>query len=131
MKINPWYLLGAVGVATLLACGGNTQGSGNGGASPAPGGGPSGSYVEPAPTATAPEPEITLAEFDKVLKGMSYEQAVEIIGKHGTVSSEYQASDPQYSDKTYVWHGEGSFAEARFNFNGFNKLERKSQNGLK
>lgn len=65
-KLNPWYILGAVAVATLLACSGGTS-TDNG---PTP------------PPATTPG-EVTLAEFNGLKQGMTFDEVTALFGAPG------------------------------------------------
>ncbi len=67
-------------------------------------------------------PAPTLAEFNEVKKGMSYEEVVAIFGSHGEVSSD------EFGIITYKW-GFATTTASCFFKNG--KLIRKSEYGLK
>lgn len=106
---------------SLGACATNPKGNNSGASSPAP--------VAPV-TAVAPaEPEITLAEFDGIKKGMTYEQVVQIVGVNGEVMSSYDASDPKWSSKTYTFKGRNSYSTAMVSFTG-GVVDTKMQSGL-
>lgn len=85
--------------------------------------------AEPAPAPEAPPAEqITLAEFNSLTTGMTYEQAVATIGGPGTVMSETDVVGVH--TVLYTWEGVGGFganANAMFQDNG---LINKSQFGL-
>lgn len=88
----------------------------------------------PAPTNVQPKeepknkPTITLAEFQQVKNGMTYEEVVKIIGGQGTLQSE--AGDGKYKIEMYSWDGEGGFgANANVTFQG-GKVTAKAQIGL-
>ena len=86
----------------------------------------------PQPTAEPQKynpPKISLSEFNQLQDGISYEEAVEIIGSSGSLMSE--SSLGGISTKMYTWEGEGDIganANAMFQ-NG--KLISKAQYGLK
>lgn len=72
--------------------------------------------------------KISMEEFESLSTGITYEEAVAIIGGEGTLSS--QVDVVGYDTKLYTWEGEGSFgANANATFqNG--KLTSKAQFGL-
>lgn len=115
------------GGLALGACAVNPQGNNSGASSPPP------STATAAGTGEAkghaPEPEITLAEFDKIQKGMTYEQVVQIVGVNGEVSSSYEASDPKWSSKSYTFKGTDVFSSAMVTFTG-GVVDMKMQSGL-
>lgn len=116
----------------LGACAVNPKGNNTGASSPAPVA-PTNpvNSVDPGVSSLAPsEPEITLAEYDKIQKGMTYDQVVQIVGVNGEVTSSYDASDPKWSSKSYRFRGQDSFAVASVTFAG-GVVESKSQGGLK
>jgi hypothetical protein len=83
----------------------------------------------PTPEPAANSPRISLSEFNNISEGMTYEQAVKIIGSNGELMSE--SSVGGISTKMYTWKGEGSLganANAMFQ-NG--KLITKAQVGLR
>ncbi|PEN88562.1 hypothetical protein CN553_23450 [Bacillus cereus] len=60
---------------------------------------------------------------------MTYEEVVQIIGSEGEVTSESTVAD--YITKLYTWKGEGSLgANANITFQN-NKVQAKTQFGLK
>lgn len=73
---------------------------------------------------------ISKEEFDKLENGMSYEEAVEIIGVEGELISETGSKGDQFYTVMYQWDGESGFgANANAMFQG-GKLESKAQFGL-
>ncbi len=73
-------------------------------------------------------PKISKAEFEALKTGISYEEAVAIIGGEGELSSQVDVAG--YETKMYIWKGEGSIgANANVTFqNG--SLTSKAQFGL-
>lgn len=72
--------------------------------------------------------KITLAEFQELKTGMSYDDCVNIIGSYGTVSAEMTAFD--VTTTTMSFEGNASFSSATLTFqNG--KLTSKMQYNLK
>lgn len=87
---------------------------------------------EPAPAPKPKEepkkPTITLAEFQQIKNGMTYQEVVQIVGGEGTLQSE--AGDGKYKVEIYSWDGDGGFgANANVTFQG-GKVSAKSQIGL-
>jgi hypothetical protein len=116
-----WYGLAAAGAVVFLACANPTGAGNNSGA------------VSPAPATTAPiEPEITLAEFDQLQEGMTYDQVVTIVGVNGQVESEYKADKPEYSSKSYSFVGptKGFMTSNAYLYFTGGKLSTKMQHGL-
>ncbi|WP_324658948.1 DUF3862 domain-containing protein [Bacillus cereus] len=75
------------------------------------------------------EKTMTKAEFEQIQNDMSYEEVVKIIGSEGELQSESTVGD--YTSKLYMWEGEGGLgANANITFSN-NKLQAKSQFGLK
>lgn len=87
----------------------------------------------PAPTpAPAPvnSPSMTMAEFNAIQNGMSYEQVVQIVGGPGEKMSESGSPGEEYYTVMYMWEGEGSLgANANSMFQG-GALINKAQFGL-
>lgn len=80
-------------------------------------------------TDEANNPTMTLAEFNSLKTGMTYDEAVKIIGGGGTLSSESEVAGIKTS--MYTWDGEGDFgANANAMFQD-GKLVQKAQFGLK
>jgi hypothetical protein len=74
---------------------------------------------------------VTLDEFNKISNGMTYEEVVEIIGGEGDLLSESGDKGTELHTVMYMYTGEGDLgANANFMFQN-NKLENKSQIGLK
>lgn len=77
------------------------------------------------------DPGISMAEFEKVQTGMTYEEVVKIIGGKGEIQSETGAKGDEYYTVGYKWDGEKGFgSNAIMMFQG-NKLDTKAQAGLK
>ena len=73
--------------------------------------------------------KITLSEFNSLKEGISYREAVNIIGGSGTLISE--AGSGEFKTIMYVWEGSGSTgANANAMFQN-DKLITKAQFGLK
>lgn len=72
--------------------------------------------------------KITKAEFDSISTGMSYEDAIAIIGGEGELMSEVNVGDGSTDTKIYVWYGDGS-TNANLTFQG-GKVVAKAQIGL-
>lgn len=74
--------------------------------------------------------EITLAEFESIQTGMSYDEVVQIIGGEGTILSQVDIGDPELATQIYTWDGNGIIgANANVTFQG-NKVIAKAQVGL-
>lgn len=74
---------------------------------------------------------ITKAEFDKIQNGMTYEEVQQIVGGQGEVNSESGEKGTDLYTIMISYKGEGDLgANANFMFQG-NKLQNKSQMGLK
>lgn len=108
-RLNPWYLVGAIAVASFLAC---TSG-GNG---PAPG--------PPPPPATAAVRKPTLAEFNQLKQGMTYEEVAALMGSPGELTS---SSGPF---QTYSYEGDAFLSTIVLTFTEA-KLSGFTQIGLK
>ncbi|MDF3555519.1 hypothetical protein LAV92_28060 [Bacillus cereus] len=75
------------------------------------------------------EKTMTKAEFEQIQNDMSYEEVVKIIGSEGELQSESTVGE--YTSKLYTWKGEGGLgANANVTFSN-NKVQAKSQFGLK
>ncbi|PAW37877.1 hypothetical protein CKQ70_30525 [Bacillus toyonensis] len=75
------------------------------------------------------EKTMTKAEFEQIQNDMSYEEVVKIIGAEGELQSESTVGE--YTSKLYTWKGEGGLgANANITFSN-NKVQAKSQFGLK
>lgn len=73
-------------------------------------------------------PKISMEEFNALQTGMTYEEAVAIIGGEGELSSQVDVAG--YDTKMYMWEGEGGFgANANATFQN-NSLTSKAQFGL-
>lgn len=94
-----------------------------------------GSVIYDAFTGQAPAvynaPTISLAEFNQISTGMSYDEVVAIIGSSGTLLSESDLGlGPEYVTAMWTWEGEGSLgANANVMFQG-NEVSSKAQYGL-
>lgn len=80
----------------------------------------------------APQTTITLAKFNQIQQGMTYEQVVRILGAEGEVMSETSFGSGQYATHTimYTWKAGGFMANMNAMFqNG--ALISKAQLGLK
>lgn len=74
-------------------------------------------------------PKISKEEFEALETGITYEEAVAIIGGEGELSSQVDVAG--YDTKMYTWKGEGSMgANANATFQN-NSLTSKAQFGLK
>lgn len=78
-----------------------------------------------------PEETISMAEFNSIQTGMTYEQVVKIIGTDGELSSSVDMFDEnEYKTELYVWKGNGVVgSNATVTFQG-GKVVAKSQVGL-
>jgi hypothetical protein len=73
---------------------------------------------------------ITMAEYDQIQEGMSYEQAVEITGGPGKLLKEVTKSDGSTITRIYYWKGNGGAAsQAELSFED-GKLVYRLQSGL-
>ena len=104
---RPAIAAGLVGALILIGCGG-AGGIANG---------------DKSPPSTVPAAQMTLAEFDQITHGMTFEQVVAIVGSPGTVSSELM------NTKTYTFDG-GMMASGIVQFTD-GKVTSKSHFGLK
>ena len=87
--------------------------------------------VAPKPKKAKNKPTMTMAEFEQLKAGMTYEEAVKIIGGKGEVLSESGEEGTDFYTVMYMWDGEGEFgANSNIMFQG-GKLNTKSQFGLK
>ena len=74
---------------------------------------------------------VTLDEFNQVQNGMTYDEVVAIVGGEGNLISESGDKGTEFYTVMYDYTGEGDLgANASFMFQG-NKLQNKSQFGLK
>jgi hypothetical protein len=80
------------------------------------------------PPAPVNPPKISLAEYEQIQKGMTYEQAVSIIGGPGEVMTE--ADTEGLHIIYYKWNGEGLGAQGILTFHN-DILVSKVQSGLK
>lgn len=71
---------------------------------------------------------ISLAEFNKIENGMSYDQVKEIVGCEGTVNSDTQVMDTKMT--IYSWYGKDGISNANVTIEN-DKLINKTQIGLK
>lgn len=73
---------------------------------------------------------ISLAEFQQIETGMTYEQVCSIVGGEGTLSSNVDIGVAEYKTEIYQWSGEGSIgANANVTFQN-DKVVSKAQIGL-
>lgn len=73
---------------------------------------------------------ITMAEFEKIQNGMTYEEVVNIIGAEGEIISETGQKGEQFYTVLYQWEGESGFgANANATFQD-GKMVNKAQFGL-
>lgn len=77
------------------------------------------------------EPTISLAEFDQITTGMSYDEVVKIVGGPGQILSQTDLGfGSEYASVMYMWEGEGMVgANANVMFQG-GEVISKSQFGL-
>ncbi|MCQ6275792.1 DUF3862 domain-containing protein [Bacillus sp. V3B] len=74
---------------------------------------------------------VTLDKFDQIQNGMTYEEVIQIVGGEGNLLSESGEKGTEFYTVMYEYKGEGDLgANANFMFQG-NKLQSKSQFGLK
>lgn len=117
-------LLGLVGFFVLVGIVGGNRGN-----SPDPGN----ASVPAAQTQAQKEPEkpnskVTMANYNRLRTGMTYEQVVAILGKEGTELSSNDIAG--YQTVMYQWEGESFASNMNAMFqNG--KLMQKAQFGLK
>lgn len=78
------------------------------------------------------EASISLAEFNKIETGMTYEEVCDIVGGEGTLGSSVDIGmGDEYKTEIYQWTGDGSIgANANVTFQG-GKAVSKAQIGLK
>ena len=87
--------------------------------------------AKPAATKPANKPTINKDEFTQLKNGMTYQEAVSIIGGEGEVMSEVGSPGDSMHTIMYMWKGEGDIgANANAMFQG-GKLNTKAQMGLK
>lgn len=83
------------------------------------------------PAAKKNDPGISMAEFEQIKSGMTYEEVVKIIGGEGEVQSEVGAEGDEFYTVAYAFKGEKGFgSNAILMFQG-GKLDTKAQAGLK
>ena len=77
--------------------------------------------------------KITLAEYDAIQVGMTYDQVVNIIGGPGEKTYEYDLGESKYLNyrysRIYKWEGTGDYGSATLTFHD-NIVESKTQYGL-
>lgn len=76
---------------------------------------------------TAPAADLTMAKYDQIKTGMSYEEVVKIIGSEGTQSSSSKIGSSEMA--SYRWEGD-KYAKIFATFRD-NKLSSKSQSSVK
>lgn len=76
-------------------------------------------------------PTISLAEYNQIKNGMTYDEVIAIVGSFGEVLSETDLGlGPEYATAMWSWDGEGSWgANANVMFQG-GKVVSKAQIGL-
>lgn len=75
--------------------------------------------------------EITLDQFNQIQNGMTYEEVTNILGGEGEILSESGEKGTDFHTVIYMYQGKGDLgANANLMFQG-NKLQNKSQFGLK
>ena len=84
--------------------------------------------TEPSTGTTVQKLGITLAQFNSLTTGMTYEQVVSIVGFPGELQSEFNYGD--HVAKSYTFEGSEDYSNAIINFSN-NALDGKSQFGLK
>lgn len=87
----------------------------------------------PAPPMSAKnQPEISMAEFELIKNGMTYEQVTSIIGSDGEIINETGTPGAQLYTATYHFKGNGGIwgANAELMFQS-GTLKTKTQQGLK
>lgn len=87
----------------------------------------------PSFTPTPPKPEgITLAKFNQLREGMTYDQVVQVLGAEGTIMSENAFGQGQFRIHTvmYMWDGPGFMANMNCMFQN-DRLMSRSQLGLR
>ena len=72
---------------------------------------------------------ITLDEYNRITIGMSYQEAVNIIGSTGELASSIDIGDYEFKTDAYSWDGKEEFSSAIFTFQG-GKVSSKLQYGL-
>lgn len=72
---------------------------------------------------------ITMAEFEAVETGMTYDEVVEIIGSTGELTSQVDIGASTYKTEIYTWYGVMPGANANVTFQG-GKVIAKAQIGL-
>ena len=110
-KNAPWLILAAVAALTFLACSGGGTVTSNPGTPP------------PPPTSVAAG-DVTLAEFNQLKQGMTYEQVTELVGSQGQLVSQ---SGPM---SMYSYPGNSPLGRATFTFQD-GKLTAFTQVGLR
>ena len=85
---------------------------------------------EEKPAPPKEDPGISMEEFEQIENGISYEEAIKIIGGEGEVMSEVGEKGTQFYTVMYTFEGEGGFgSNANLTFQG-GKLNAKAQIGL-
>lgn len=107
-RINPWHILAGIALVTFIACAGSPPAT-----DPNP----------PPPPATSAE-TVSLAKFNQLHQGMSFDEATSALGSKGVRSS---SSGPF---ETYTFRGEGCCASAVLTFQD-GRLTSFTQMGLK
>jgi hypothetical protein len=73
-----------------------------------------------------------MANFNRLQKGMTYAQVVQILGKEGTKSGELGTNETSFKVVMYQWDADGGDPDAKINtFFKDGKLDTKFQFALK
>ena len=81
----------------------------------------------PTETTTSDKVEVTLAQYEQVKDGMTYDEVIAIFGGKESSSSESEIMDVKSEIKT--WNGKKAFSIATIGFTD-GKVSSKSQTGL-
>lgn len=77
------------------------------------------------------KPSMSKAEFDQIQIGMTYEEAIAIIGGPGELMSETGTKGDQYYTAMYSFEGDGGFGANAILTSQGGKMMNKTQMGLK
>ncbi|MBT9547981.1 MAG: DUF3862 domain-containing protein [Candidatus Sericytochromatia bacterium] len=129
-KTNPLVLglLGLVGFFVLVGIVGGNQGGNSSTSSNDAAPAAQAPVQEKPPKPPKPKSQVTMANYNRLKTGMSYEQVVAILGKAGTELSSNDIAG--YQTVMYQWEGDSFASNMNAMFqNG--KLMQKAQFGLK